>query len=103
MNTIELMLKYDLLDTIQYKYLKNTINFKTENYYEECEQDIDVKIEELKKKGCYVNIEFILDIPYIYKVVNGNKFWKTKQFKVIKKYYERSMEAVMIKKMLDDE
>jgi hypothetical protein len=98
--SIKNMIKLDLFDKIPFKYLKDTINFKTEDYkkYKDCYDYIEVKIEDLEckcEKWC--KTQFILTIPYNYKIGEfGDIYWDKKKFKVVKKYKKKSEMCVNI-------
>ena len=106
-NTIKDMIKLDLFDNIPFKYLKDNIDFKTEDYkkYTDSPYDIEVEIEDLECKWkMWSKTQFILTIPYIYEVGEfGDIYWETKKFKVVKKYKKKSEMYVNINNLTQKE
>jgi hypothetical protein len=106
-NTIKNMIKLDLFDDIPFKYLKDTIDFKTEDYkkHTDCPYSIEVDIEDLECKWkMWSKTQFILTIPYIYEVDEFDGiYWNTKKFKVVKKYKKKSEMCVNINNLTHKE
>ena len=105
-NTIKDMIKLDLFDDIPFKYLKDIIDFKTEDYkkYTDGIYDIEVEIEDLDcDRVAWCKTRFTFSIPQLIDESFGKKYYKDKEFVVEKEYNGSSVYALMMCGLKDDD